>query len=124
MAIFETFTSAERARQLGNPEGVVGIAVADWLNDNNRQANAKTVVLLGVEAGHRVLEIGFGNGRTVPDVIAQAVDVHYTGIDISPTMVKEASRFNAAPVAAGRVSFHLGSAERMSFADVLCRWRV
>jgi cyclopropane fatty-acyl-phospholipid synthase-like methyltransferase len=68
---------------------------------------------LGVEAGHRVLEIGFGNGRAAPQVIAQAVDVRYSGIDISPTMVAEASAFNAVLVAAGKASFHLGLAERM-----------
>ena len=117
MAIFEKLTPAERARQLGNPEGEVGIAVADWLNETNKAANAKTVALLGVIAGDHVLEIGFGNGRTVPDVIGQAADVRYTGIDISPTMVAEASRFNAALVAAGKASFHLSSAEHMPFND-------
>jgi ubiquinone/menaquinone biosynthesis C-methylase UbiE len=117
MAIFETLTPAERARQLGNPEGEVGIAVAAWLDENNSQANAQTVARLGVEAGHHVLEIGFGSGRTARDVLAQAPDVRYTGIDISPTMVEEAARINAALVAAGRASFHLGSAERMPFAD-------
>ena len=117
MAIFEKLTSAERARQLRNPEGEIGIAVADWLNETNKTANAKTVALLGVIAGDQVLEIGFGNGRTVPDVIAQAADIRYTGIDTSPTMVAEASRFNAALVAAGRASFHLSSAEQMPFND-------
>jgi ubiquinone/menaquinone biosynthesis C-methylase UbiE len=117
MAIFEKLTPAERARQLGNPEGEAGIAVADWLNETNKAANAKTVALLGVIAGDHVLEIGFGNGRTVPDVIGQAADVRYTGIDISPTMVAEASRFNAALVAAGKASFHLSSAEHMPFND-------
>ena len=29
MTIFETLTPAERARQLANPEGAVGLAVAD-----------------------------------------------------------------------------------------------
>src|SRR6516164_551374 len=112
MAIFEKLTPAERARQLGNPEGEVGIAVADWLNETNKAANAKTVALLGVIAGDHVLEIGFGNGRTVPDVIGQAADVRYTGIDISPTMVAEASRFNAALVAAGqRIIANLGRKE-------------
>ena len=117
MAVFETLTPAERARQLRDPEGEVGIAVADWLNETNKAGNATTVALLGVTAGNHVLEIGFGNGRTVPDVIGQAADVRYAGVDISPTMVAEASRFNAALVAAGRASFHLGSAERMPFAD-------
>jgi SAM-dependent methyltransferase len=117
MAVFETLTPAERARQLANPEGAVGLAVAEWLNETNKQANARSIVQLGVEAGNHVLEIGFGNGHTVPDVIAQAADVRYSGVDISPTMVAEASAFNATLVAAGRASFHLASAERMPFAD-------
>lgn len=117
MAVFETLTLAERARQLRDPEGAVGLAVADWLNENNKQGNAKIVASLNVKPGNRVLEIGFGNGRTVADVITQAADVHYTGIDSSPTMVAEASRVNAALVAAGKVTFQLGSAERMPFAD-------
>src|SRR5205814_8841860 len=62
-------------------------------------------------------EIGFGNGRSALDIIAQAADVHYAGIDISPTMVEEATRFNSGLVAAGRASFHCGSAERVPFAD-------
>ncbi len=61
--------------------------------------------MLGVQAGHRVLEIGFGNGRAAPAIIGRAADVHYAGIDISPTMVNEANRINAALVAAGQASF-------------------
>ena len=115
--IFASLPLAEQARQLRNPEGKTGLAVAEWLNATNRQANRRAIELLGLEAGHHVLEIGFGNGRTVPDVLAQADGVHYAGIDISPTMVDDAIRFNAAFVAAGRASFHLGSAQRMPFAD-------
>lgn len=117
MAIVETLTPAERARQLGNPDGAVGLAIAERLNETNKESNAKAVALLSIEAGNHVLEIGFGNGRTVPDVIAQASEVRYAGIDISPTMVEAARGFNAVLVAAGQASFHLGSAERMLFAD-------
>ena len=117
MGVFESLTPAERARQLGNPEGAIGIAVAEWLNENNRQSNAEIVAMLGLAPGNQVLEIGFGNGRIVPDIIVQAADVRYAGIDISATMVEEATRFNAALVAAGRVSFHCGSAERRPFAE-------
>ncbi|HEV2335163.1 MAG TPA: methyltransferase domain-containing protein [Stellaceae bacterium] len=117
MAVFESLTPAERARQLGNPEGTIGIAVAKWLNENNRQSNAKIVAMLGLAPGNYVLEIGFGNGRIVPDIIAQAADVRYAGIDISATMVEEATRFNAALADAGRVRFHCGSAERLPFAE-------
>ena len=115
--ILASLTVAERAKQLGKPEGKIGLAIAEGLNDTNRQGNLKAVEMLRLEAGHHVLEIGFGNGRTVPNVVAQAENVRYAGIDISPTMVDEAARFNAELVAAGRASFHLGSAERMPFAD-------
>jgi len=117
MAIFSSLPPGEQARQLANPEGQVGIEVAEWLNGNNREGNARTLALLGVRTGIHVLEIGFGNGRTAPDVLARAADVQYAGIDISPTMVDEATRFNAALVAAGRASFHLASAEHMPFED-------
>lgn len=117
MSIFGSLSPAEQARQLANPEGSVGLEVAEWLNDNNRQSNAAVIRQLGVQPGNHVLEIGFGNGRAAPDVIGQSTDVRYVGIDLSPTMFDEARRFNAALVAAGRASFHLASADHMPFPD-------
>jgi tRNA G46 methylase TrmB len=94
MTIFETLTPTERARQLGNPEGVVGRAAADRLKrTTSRDANA--VALLRAEAGSHVLEIGFGNSRTVANVIAQPADVRYTGIDISSRLWRK--RFASMP---------------------------
>lgn len=117
MALFSSLSPSEQARQLANPEGRVGVEVAEWLNGNNREGNARVLDLLGVQAGHRALEIGFGNGRAAAEVVGRAADVRYAGVDISPTMVDEANRFNAALVAAGRASFHLASADRMPFED-------
>ena len=117
MSVFSSLPPAEQARQLANPEGPIGLEVAEWLNGNNRQSNATVIALLGILPGCRALEIGFGNGRAASDVIDQSADVGYDGIDSSPTMFDEAKRFNAALVAAGRARFHLASAERMPFAD-------
>lgn len=64
-------------------------------------------------------EIGFGNGRAVPDVLAVAHAGHSSGIDISPTMVEEASRFNAEFVTSGGADFHCAGAEWTPFADAL-----
>jgi len=117
MTVFESLSSAERAHQLRNPEGDVGLAVAIWLNETNRQPNAQILAALGIEPRSKVLEIGFGNGRAVPDVLALAKDGHYAGIDISPTMVDEAKRFNASFVTLGRAEFHCAEAERIPFPD-------
>ena len=67
--MIETLTPAELARQLANPDGAVGLAVANWLNLINKQAIAKSVSALRVEAGARVLAIGFGNGCAAREVI-------------------------------------------------------
>lgn len=115
--VLASLTLAEHAEQLRKPEGEIGLAVAERLNSTNRQGNLRVIELLQLETGHHVLEIGFGNGRTVPDVFAQAEGVRYAGIDISSTMVEEAARFNAGFVAAGRACFHLGSAEHLPFVD-------
>ena len=117
MSVFDSLSLSEQARQLANPEGSVGIAVAEWLNQNNRAGMARTIAQLGLRPGHHVLEIGFGNGRLAAEVMAQCDSVHYAGIEISPTMVEEALRYNADYVAQGRVAFHLGSANEMPFAD-------
>jgi ubiquinone/menaquinone biosynthesis C-methylase UbiE len=119
MSVFDSLSSAERARQLRNPEGDVGLAVAAWLNENNRRGSAQILAALGLEPQSKVLEIGFGNGRVAPDVLALAKDGHYAGIDISPTMVEEAKRFNAELVASGRSEFHCAAAERMPFPDAM-----
>jgi ubiquinone/menaquinone biosynthesis C-methylase UbiE len=117
MALFHTLSPAEQARQLANPEGRVGLEVAEWLNGNNRDSNAKTLDLLDLKSGCHVLEIGFGNGRAAPAVTGRASDIRYAGVDISPTMVDEAKRFNSDLITSGRASFHLCSAELLPFAD-------
>ena len=119
MSVFDSLSSSERARQLRSPEGDVGLAVAAWLNENNRRGSAQILEALGLEPQSKVLEIGFGNGRAVPDVLAVAKDGHYAGIDISPTMVEEAQRFNAEFITRGRAEFHCAAAERMPFSDAM-----
>jgi len=117
MGVIESLAPADWARQLGNPEGEIGLAVIERVYESNSKSSVKTVAALGLNAGSHVLEIGFGNGRMTPEVIGQAENIRYAGLDISPTMVAEAERLNAALVAAGRASFYLGSAEHMPFPD-------
>ncbi len=117
MNAVESLAPVEWAKQLGNPEGEIGLAVMARVYESNAQSSVKAVATLGLSASSHVLEIGFGNGRMVSEVIRQAQDLRYVGLDISPTMVAEAKRFNATLVPARRASFYLGSAEHMPFPD-------
>lgn len=101
------------ARQLGNPEGEVGVELGLRLNKVNNKITDHVYARLGLDAGMNVLEIGFGNGRLLPDLLRQNDGLKYTGIDISHTMVDEARQFNAAEVASGQAAFYLASAQHI-----------
>ena len=117
MNIFSSLPPDEQARQLANPEGPRGLEIAEWLNGNNAQANSKILEALQLGPGCHVLEIGFGNGRAARNIGAQGNNIQYSGVDISPTMLAEAERFNAALIASGHVHFQLASADRLPFPD-------
>lgn len=117
MIDLKTLTPAERARQLANPDGEIGIAIAISLNVGNKPLYDIVLPRLEMTSGCDVLEIGFGNGRFVPDLMRLADRIAYRGIDISATMVGEATQANAALVAAGVARFQLGSAEKIPFGD-------
>jgi len=111
MANLADLTPAERARLLGKPEGELGVAIGAVKNQTNAKIIETVYRRLDLRTGHSVLEIGFGNGRTVPQLMQQADGLTYTGIDIAETMVAEATAFNRALVDAGRARFHTASAE-------------
>ncbi len=117
MSVVDSLAPAEMARQLGNPEGEVGLAVMEWVYENNRASSARAVAALGLKPNSRVLEIGFGSGRMTPEVVGQASGITYAGLDYSQTMVAEAERINSALISEGRAEFFLGSAEQMPFPN-------
>ena len=108
---------SEMARLLGKPEGEAGRAVSERLNRVNADITAAVYQRLQLRPSDHVLEIGFGNGRLLPALLAYAHDLTYAGIDIAETMVTEAIAFNAELVAAGRASFRLASAEAIPCPD-------
>jgi SAM-dependent methyltransferase len=93
--------------QFGHPRGTAG-SVAGWVmahRPSNRQRNSWAVSLLDVQPTDRVLEIGFGPGLAIAELSRRVGDSgHVYGIDYSEVMLRQASRRNAAAIAAGRVT--------------------
>jgi ubiquinone/menaquinone biosynthesis C-methylase UbiE len=81
---------------------------------SNRQRNRWVVSLLDVQPTDRVLEIGFGPGLAVAELSRRVGDAgHVDGIDHSEVMLRQATRRNAAAIAAGRVSLARASVEQL-----------
>jgi SAM-dependent methyltransferase len=102
--------------QFGHPQGTAG-RVAGWVmahRRSNRRRNRWVVSLLDVQPTDRVLEIGFGPGLAIAELSRRVGDAgHVYGIDHSEVMLRQATRRNAAAVAAGRVTLHRASVEEL-----------
>jgi SAM-dependent methyltransferase len=87
------------------PHGAAG-SVTGWVfahRPSNRQRNRWVVSLLDVHPADRVLELGFGPGVAVAELVRAGAG-HVCGIDHSDVMLRQASRRNAAAIRAGRVT--------------------
>jgi ubiquinone/menaquinone biosynthesis C-methylase UbiE len=80
-----------------------------------RLANEAAVRALAVAPGERVLEIGFGHGRTVALLAASGVEVD--GVDASADMVRVALRRSATAAREGRVRLVEGDSAKLPYAD-------
>ena len=107
--------AAEMASHLARPTGEIGIAVGDYMNRINSRMIAAAYQLLTPPPNARVLEIGFGNGKLISDMIAMAPGLTYAGVDVSDTMVSEASESNRALIDEGRVKLRMATVESLPF---------
>jgi ubiquinone/menaquinone biosynthesis C-methylase UbiE len=108
---------AEIGRQLGNPSGEIGLAVGQLMNASNTEMNREAYRRVRLCSGEHVLEIGPGNGAFIHELLANAADASYTGVDISETMLTAAKNANRDQVTKGDVRFELASVDNMPFAD-------
>lgn len=107
----------EFAAQLGRPSGEIGLAVGDYMQQVNGRLIRFACGQLAPPPGARVLEIGFGNGTHIGDVLAVAPDLRYAGVDVSDTMLAEAREHNRAHLGSGRAELHRASVLDLPFAD-------
>src|SRR5260370_17385393 len=101
---------ATTARHLRKPEGQIGLALADSMSERNWPVYEAAFKRLGVRAGERLFEVGFGNGKLVPRLLALPNGSTYTGIDFSETMFQEAETFNHGLINPARPPFRPPSA--------------
>jgi SAM-dependent methyltransferase len=100
--------------QAHHPRGTAGRVVAWEMahRPSNRQRGDWVVSLLDVRPADRVLEIGFGPGLAVAELVRAGAG-HVYGIDHSGVMLRYAAKRNAAAIRAGRVTLVTASVEQI-----------
>lgn len=104
----------EMARQLRSPEGDRGIQTALNMNKSNSGMTRRAIELLNLQNSAHVLEIGPGNAAHLSELMGMADELVYTGIDISQTMVAEATKLNDG---LSNVVFLLSDGLKINFSD-------
>jgi len=98
-------------RELGKPSRLTGLL----LNAANAPVNSRALKLLAVDPGERVIEVGFGGGRSLAELAAHA---HFVaGVDRSAAAVDGARKRLAREIAAGAVEVAQASVEDLPFPD-------
>jgi len=102
-------------RQFGKPTGTFGALAGLVMSrrQSNRQRNDWTLDLLDIKPADRVLELGFGPGLGIRGAAERAHRGEVSGIDHSAVMLRQASKRNAAAIAAGRVELYLASVDAL-----------
>ena len=103
------------AKQLSRPTGWLGVVVMHLMNRGNRKLNAFALEQLAPRGTDRVLEIGFGGGLLLGDLLARAGFV--CGVDLSDQALAAASSRFKKDVDSGRANFKKGSIEALPCTD-------
>lgn len=100
--------------QAHHPRGAAGRVTAWEMahRPSNRQRSGWVVSLLGVWPADQVLEIGFGPGVAIAQLVRAGAG-HVYGLDHSGVMLRQASRRNAAAIQAGRVTLVRASVDQV-----------
>ena len=106
------------ARQLAAPTGLFGrLITARWLERANREMNRVTLDCLGLSANDRLLEIGFGSGYLLAQVLRQRQCTYVAGVDLSQDMVDAVQRRLRKHVERGEADIRLGNIGQLPFPD-------
>src|SRR5207253_3553 len=96
------------ARQAGRPAGWIGRVLLGVMARETAAFNREILDALALRDGERVLEIGYGHGRTLAEAATRAPGARLSGIDVSPAAARSAARRCRALIAADRLELETG----------------
>jgi len=104
-------------RQFAQPHGRLGGLFAELLNRGNAAVNDRALAALQPREGDRVLEVGFGGGAALAEILRNSVVAFAGGLDPSAEMIRRAEQRLSGPIQEGRLQVRLGAAEAIPWPD-------
>jgi ubiquinone/menaquinone biosynthesis C-methylase UbiE len=106
------------SRQAENPFGLFGrLVMSRVFNFGNAILNNMVKEILSVQSDDHILEIGFGTGKLMSELVDYLDQGQIHGIDTSGTMVSMARKTNKKALVDGRAKIWHGGFEEMECSD-------
>lgn len=105
------------ARQASNPKGMLGKIVGFIMSYETKKVNQVALDLLNLKPNDKVLEVGFGHGKTIRDACNSSEIRKFIGIDISETMLSVAQKSNKKFIDKGLVELKLSGVDSIPSQD-------
>jgi SAM-dependent methyltransferase len=106
------------ANQARKPSGWFGRIVAPRVFENtNKHMENFGLELMDPDEKDHILEIGFGSGRLISEIVPMVEKGKVCGIDLSDEMVEVAARNNAKWVSNGKLEIQKASIEEIPYPD-------
>jgi SAM-dependent methyltransferase len=102
-----------RSRQAGHPSGLLGRAIGRLMVKDTRRHNDRSLDLLALTEPMTVLEVGYGQGRTLARLLGAGHRV--LGVDVSETMRRQATARNRTACRDGRAALVTGDGRTVPF---------
>ena len=111
MGLLKSFFS-----QCARPEGTLGRVMLSFMNYTHAPLTKWGLMLVNVQDGWTILDVGCGGGFTIRRLLKQSKDAKVYGIDISEESVAKAQKVNA-NVLDKQVFITQGSAANLPYED-------
>ena len=105
------------ARQAACAAGLLGRALGTVMAMETRALNDEVLRRLAITPGERILEIGFGHGRTLERAAKANLDARFAGIDHASDMVAALARRCAAITKTGRLELQSGDSRALPWLE-------
>lgn len=108
-------SNTELGRQLMKPSGEIGLKVAENMNITNNKLYDFVISNIKINNNDNLLEIGFGNGKTIHKFFDVNPYINYYGVDFSELMCNEA--IENTKQYSSKVTISCQNAIKMTFED-------